>query len=129
METEVAWAAGFWDGEGSVCYRYDEGKRCRAFTASISQKHREVLDKFRSAMGLGTVGGPYTRKDGRIYYQWQLHNSTGVRKLARSMWPYLGTEKKRQFIRAMRGFVHDGIRLRGVHRYGPVPMRLVSRGK
>jgi len=124
----AAWAAGFWDGEGSICYRYDEGKRYRAFTASVCQNDREVLDKFKSVVVVGRVLGPYkyNRDSGGTYYQWQLHNAAGVRKLARTLWPHLGTVKKQQFIKAMRGFVHDGIRLRKAHRFGPLPMKLVA---
>jgi hypothetical protein len=58
---EVAWAAGFFDGEGTTG-TYRDGstttKRCR-IQISASQNDREVLDRFAMIVGVGKVGGPY----------------------------------------------------------------------
>jgi hypothetical protein len=128
---ELAWAAGFYDGEGSSIYRYSDSRRQRCLQITIQQNHREVLDRFKSAVGVGRVNGPYPYNRGRSgeYYSYQVSNAAGFRKVVRALWPFLGTEKKRQFIKAMRGFVHDGIKLRTTRRqggYGPIPMKLVS---
>lgn len=60
-EIELAWAAGFFDGEG--CFK---GARTNGISdtkygrVSISQKDPEVLYRFKSAVGgLGSVNGPY----------------------------------------------------------------------
>lgn len=60
-EIELAWAAGFFDGEG--CFK---GARTNGLSdkkygrISISQKDSEVLYRFKSAVGeLGSVNGPY----------------------------------------------------------------------
>ena len=52
---ELAWAAGFFDGEGCFCFSEAGQYVC----VSITQTEREPLDRFERAVGLGKVNGPY----------------------------------------------------------------------
>ena len=67
---ELAWAAGFWDGEGCLT-TVDNGKGNRYPQINISQAHPEVLVRFHKAMGVGAIHGPYeTKKENwsEMYY-------------------------------------------------------------
>ncbi len=95
---ELAWAAGFWDGEGSCgCYRKNDGKKRKAsnsyLRASVNQIDREVLDRFCEAVGLGKVYGPYVGIT--TQWAWQLHGEK-VRLMFERLWPYLSRIKKEQ---------------------------------
>ena len=58
---EIAWAAGFFDGEG--CFSYIQ--KARYVCLRIGQSELEPLERFREAVGLGKIYGPYshTHKD------------------------------------------------------------------
>jgi len=50
-DVELAWSAGFFDGEGST---FATGDRLHM---SIGQRHPAVLERFVSAIGVGRVRG------------------------------------------------------------------------
>ena len=52
---DLAWAAGFFDGEGCT----SGGTNVRCPVIIIGQVHREVLEKFLMVLGVGTIYGPY----------------------------------------------------------------------
>ncbi len=61
-DEDIAWAAGFFEGEGSSFIAY-----CNPtpyYRISINQAYREPLDKFCSLFG-GKVYGPYGPYNGR----------------------------------------------------------------
>lgn len=59
-DTDIAWAAGFFEGEGHVkCAKRHNVKRTdRYFSITVAQVHREPLDKLQHIFG-GKVYGPY----------------------------------------------------------------------
>lgn len=96
-EIEWAWAAGFFDGEGSTMARAKK-KGARPFIRlAVSQTDERILVRFMSAVGEGKVRGPYihpTRKCSPLYY-WICGHSAAERVLD-GMWPYLGIAKREQ---------------------------------
>lgn len=99
---ELAWAAGFFDGEGCIRSRTYEGKKyavhCQV-RLSISQAEPELLYRFKAlAGGVGSVNGPYKNKGKGVYH----YSLTGVRavELMQRLYPYLGTRKRVDFDRA-----------------------------
>jgi hypothetical protein len=93
METELAWAAGFFDGEGSS-YTIKQ----KYVQLSVSQQDRRPLDRFAKAVGTGNVRGPYTGKARpKPLYFW---TSAGTRAtfVMTQLWPFLSDPKKEQFL-------------------------------
>jgi hypothetical protein len=96
---ELAWAAGFFDGEGSPYF----AKNVRTAGITIGQTDREVLDRFVKSVQLGKVTGPYGPYGSgkkpifyiRIVSHWQTQH------IAAALWPWLGTEKKEQFVKVL----------------------------
>lgn len=65
MNTDLAYIAGFFDGEGSATIRMVKGsndKRYPRLEARLTQNDREVLDWIQEYFGLGKV---YVKKDER----------------------------------------------------------------
>jgi hypothetical protein len=99
-EVERAWAAGFWDGEGCATHTSHDYAQ-----AQLNQVDRSVLETFRNVVG-GVIRGPYqypraSRPNSRPQFQWSVVGYQPVLRLARILWPYLGTVKRDQFKRIL----------------------------
>lgn len=83
----VAWAAGFFEGEGHVNVQLRKGKSF--FALSVAQVYRSPLDRMCELFG-GKVYGPYgpysTNK--QPYYQWTAYTNDAFKALD-EMFPYL----------------------------------------
>lgn len=89
---EIAWAAGFFDGEGSV---YATGKY---LVLAITQADRRPLERFRAAVSLGTVGGPY-RLEKSPYFTYRA-GVYEVQPVIEKLWPLLSEPKREQIAMA-----------------------------
>jgi len=101
--TELAWAAGFFDGEGSTSVDRGTGKAYGYLRLSVAQSSDSgppsTLVRFHGIVG-GKINGPYTtqRPDGftrKPRYILVVYQEVAERALA-LMWPYLGVEKRAQ---------------------------------
>lgn len=96
---ELAWAAGFFDGEGStVIHRH--GRDMPSIGLSISQSTGPaLLLRFqRAAGGLGLVAGPYATKGGLPVHQFRTYGFTKVQAIVAMLWPWLGDVKRAQAV-------------------------------
>jgi hypothetical protein len=61
---ELAWAAGFFDGEGNIRIKANrQHERPYLYPAIfIPQIDRQVLDRFQQAVAVGKVTGPHSRR-------------------------------------------------------------------
>lgn len=97
----MAWAAGFWDGEGSVylsgaldrARRYPQARINQAGATGVP----EVLIRFQKAVGLGAISGPYLKDGCEPLYRWILSNAVEIRHLATALDLWLGGVKRGQF--------------------------------
>lgn len=92
---KLAWAAGFFDGEGNVCANGN------GLQIKIPNTYRPSLERFRDAVGVGHIGGPYhsssygrERKPKCVYY---IYKFQYVQHVMCCLWPWLGGEKRAQF--------------------------------
>lgn len=111
--SELAWAAGFWDGEGTVSVGYilDHGKTDRWYvSASVEQMHdRRCVDRFYAAVGMGKIYGPYVKqyRGGELMrYMWRLSGYGKVLEFTQLLDPFISEPKKEQIARS---FAHEGI--------------------
>ena len=98
---QVAWAAGFFDGEGTTYLRTRKGKGNRNYvcpTIRIGQSgDPEVLHKFKNIFGIGRVNGPFKYREGRKpIYQYSCDSYKSAIPIIKAMWPYLSNVKKLQ---------------------------------
>jgi hypothetical protein len=102
---ELAWAAGFFDGEG--CFSYQE-RACYG-VATISQIDVRVLERFRDAVGMGTIYGPYDYKyPGRMskkpQWNYRAFRREHVQAIAAMLWFQLGPVKREQALSVLRRY-------------------------
>lgn len=87
--TELAWAAGFFDGEGNTHTEKRRDRSSRPIRMSISQCDMGPLDRFNAAIGgVGKVYGPYART-GREIWTLTVFGIESVAKVLASLRPYL----------------------------------------
>jgi hypothetical protein len=105
-DTELAWAAGFFDGEGWVGgTRHTSSRSVRIY---ISQTDRFALDRFRDAVDVGTVHGPLINESnrkrgigGKPYWAFRAQRRADIKRVYERIGPWLGPLKRRQFAEAI----------------------------
>jgi hypothetical protein len=106
MKVSRAWAAGFFDGEGHVGVHV---RRPMAKTGGkpypiiqVAQNNPESLERFRASVKAScNINGPYDVKGGRSkpMYSLRISGHTEGARVAKLLWPWLGTTKREQFRR------------------------------
>lgn len=97
--TELAWATGLFEGEGCIS---SKGAPYHAPSLCVTQRDRQVLDRFVAAIGEGKVYGPYTNKilPSRPFHRVRMEGAKKIHRTLAKMWVYLGSVKRRQAIAA-----------------------------
>lgn len=85
METEfkLPWAAGLFEGNGSIRYHYDQ------FSLKLTTPDEDVIRGFHDAVGFGGV-----RMTKGARWEWTCGKQKDCREIMIMLWPYLGTKKK-----------------------------------
>jgi len=119
--TERAWAAGFFDGEGTAGVG---GSRLRTscqpsmeIPQSNAQGVPDSLVRFQITVGAGSISGPHPPRNpwARLpSYRWELGGHKKVEMVCGLLWPWLGSTKRSQIEWAL-SLVHAGL-ARGAHR-------------
>lgn len=120
MTTELAWAAGLFDGEGTVfasATLHGERRRVR-LCAAVAMTTVETVQRFHSAVGVGAINGPYQKQGPRRKPQWiwRAGSEADVRGVIAAIWPWLSEPKRRQAVEAFAA--------RDAHVENPQPLNL-----
>lgn len=109
---ELAWAAGFIDGEGHIgtheCQksRPTDQRNYVAISINVSQCNRQPLDRLQKTLELGKVWGPYKKKN-KTHSDFYLFSVTGIERTQQALakiWEWLGDIKKVQATEALRKY-------------------------
>lgn len=96
---DIAWAAGFFDGEGWA-NRSGRSVRARINQAGVDGVP-EVLTKFQRIVGVGRIKGP-VRAEGKLpLYYWEATSRPDVTRVASLLGPYLCPVKRSEFERSL----------------------------
>ena len=97
-DTEIAWAAGFFDGEGTTSILKAQRDRYSYIRMQVTQKNKETLDRFQAAMcGKGKIYKSNTRD----IHSWNVYKKEEVLFCMKSLWPFLSNQKREQAIIAL----------------------------
>lgn len=98
-ELEYAWAAGFFDGEGSIGIyqriQYHSGKRYVGWrlTCRVAGTHRSSIERFAAIAGFGAIEKQKRLTGaGKIMWRWHASDSFVIKSLG-NMIPYLVIKK------------------------------------
>lgn len=104
-EHELAWAAGFFDGDGWAASLRNGTRSGRRPMARINQAGTqgvpEVLLRFRDAVGAGRVGGPRREAGRQDLYWWTASSRRDVTRVGALIGPWLSDDKRSQFVAAV----------------------------
>lgn len=104
---ELAWAAGFYEGEGSTgCYtkglnRKGLPRHDQQLQLSVGQNNPEKLFKLRDIFGFGRIYGPYKTKRLNPITFYRTNRPDEVMTIMCSIWSWLSQQRKDQFKRAV----------------------------
>ena len=84
----IEWAAGLFEGEGSICKLKDG--RTRLF---LEMTDKDVVESFRDVLDTGSVTGPHYRADYKPVYKWNIGKQKVVKKILEAMLPLLGERR------------------------------------
>jgi len=103
---ELAWAAGFFDGEGWANAVGETSRKTRQPHARVNQADPngvpEVLTRFQRAVGgLGRIGGPYVKDGRKDLYRWEISSRADVELLHHLLLPWLSQVKLNEFAIAL----------------------------
>ena len=109
-EAELAYAAGLFEGEGTLVKMGSNRRGGARWMASISMVNLEPLQRFKDAVKLGLIYGPYgyrndakrKRKHHREYWRWHLHYKAGILELYPKLEKWLSAERKKKFEQAIK---------------------------
>lgn len=108
---KLAWAAGFFDGEGhtgctqAYSKEYEKVDGAVSILTSdrismqVSQVDLKCLERFVDAIGgVGTINGPYKdkRETSSPIYMWRVSGVNRVELVIEKLWPWLSDVKKKQ---------------------------------
>lgn len=95
---DLAWAAGLYEGEGTVC---------RARTSrflSLTSTDEDVVLRFREAVGMGQVTGPYgphPPRGKKVYWTWRVCNFEHRQAVTALLWDWLSPRRKVQLTESL----------------------------
>jgi hypothetical protein len=118
MDNNVAWAAGFFEGEGCFFlrrYQTKQGVKLAA-DASLNTTDKDVLERFHRVVGRGKIyvhrDADKPKKQGEIWkkssWQWRCGSDDAI-EVAKLLLPFLGerrTEKALEMIERHHTFDH-----------------------
>ena len=100
---ELAWAAGFVDGEGTFRARKNTYREKTYYYLQfcVTQKHPELIERSQKVLG-GCIYHYPERASGHSSESKLMANSRDAFEIANRLWPWLGEQKKADFKRALR---------------------------
>jgi hypothetical protein len=134
MSEELAWAGGFFDGEGSTClekHRSHAGYCVPVLYVPQSADNGTApeLLRLQRAMGVGTISGLRKSKPpGKPYRRWRVFAVEKVFRTLHLLWPFIGNVKREQARRAMHVVLAQPDLVRGNPAFGVAGARYCLRG-
>lgn len=104
---ELAWAAGFFDGEG--CTTYAASNR-GSYRLKLIQTGTECLERFQCAVGgLGRIRGPVqTTKYQKDTYVWEALSFEEAQAVGAMLWNFLSEPKQDQLAFQAKNYLRNG---------------------
>ena len=134
MSEELAWAGGFFDGEGSTCL--DKHRTHANFFVPVLDVPQAAAEgiapelvRLQTAIGFGTISGIRKSKPPwKPYRRWRVFTVDKVFRALHMLWPFIGSVKREQARRAMQVVLAQPDLVRGNPAFGVAGARFCLRG-
>lgn len=102
-QTELAWCAGFFDGEG--CFSLQTNGGYKWVRVTIGQNNKVVLERFQAAVGgLGRIHKGAITKGGNQHWQFSVTKWGDVQLVVAFLWKFLSPVKRQQALDKFREY-------------------------
>ena len=98
---EAAWAAGIFEGEGTISTSTRKGRTHALVELKVAMTDQDVVLRLREIFDCGTTRGPYTRDENKPYWIWSVSKQADVVHILARLLPYLGRRRKRKALQAL----------------------------
>jgi hypothetical protein len=103
-QTDIAWAGGFFDGEGSSVCRINNGNPFSIMQITLGQKDYKgsiapTLIRFQEILGVGKIYRKTLTGKEIDMHQFYVCKFVDVQRTIKLLWNYISEPKKQQFIR------------------------------
>ena len=97
-ELTIAWAAGLFEGEGTIGKgsRTDKrrpGQQLPTYAIRVGMTDRDVIQRLQDNFGGQIYEAPDKRGNRKLMYRWYLSKKAEVKKLLQLMLPYFGLRR------------------------------------
>ena len=104
---ELAWAAGFFDGEGHIGLEKASRPTQMCPRIQVTQTEPLTLERFRHAVGgLGTINGPYNHggSDKKPTWRYTTNRFEHAQAVVAALWLFLSAPKRAQIANTIRRY-------------------------
>ena len=100
--TDVAWAAGLFEGEGCITFKTSE-PNCRILTMTMTDK--DVMERFVEIVDYGRLyHRSFPDKNWKDAYEWRVSKHVVVERILKLFLPYLGERRSERANEALRHY-------------------------
>lgn len=93
---ELAWAAGFFDGEGHVRCSLVQEKQYPLLRVEVAQRDPQVLERFQRVIGCGRIYAINRKPPKNSYYNWHVGRFEHAQAVIALLWTWLSPVKRKQ---------------------------------
>ena len=95
--TDIVWAAGLFEGEGSIFIRKQHPN---TRSISIAMTDKDVMQKFVNVVGYGNLNGPY-KSTNKLLWSWEIAKKIQVLRILKMFLPHFGIRRAEKAIEAI----------------------------
>tara|TARA_Y100001973_G_scaffold24070_1_gene35930 strand:- start:1474 stop:1896 length:423 start_codon:yes stop_codon:yes gene_type:complete len=95
--TDIVWAAGLFEGEGSICTKKQIPKHRYL---KIGMTDKDVMQRFVNVIGYGNLNGPY-KGTNKPFWAWEVSKKTEVLRILKMFLPHFGKRRAEKAIEAI----------------------------
>ena len=107
-ETEIAWAAGFFEGEGTIRdvkgIPRNDGHRQHYMYLQIVNTDLQMIERWKRIMGAGPIYHQKGPERNKPLYSVRIENGEKVKEAVKLLWPYL-SDRRRERIEEVRAIM------------------------
>ena len=96
--TDIVWAAGLFEGEGSICTKQ---QRTNQRVIKIAMTDKDVMQRFVNVIGYGNLHGPHIWGTNKPIWQWECCKKVEVLRILKMFLPHFGKRRSEKAIEAI----------------------------
>lgn len=100
-DNDLAWAAGIFEGEGTIVTYWPNTMKYPALSLAVSMADEDVVQRFAAVVGTGKVDELRRRGEKKTMYRWKISRRSEVERVLTDLLPYLGQRRTGVALKAL----------------------------